>query len=63
MRIWVPSMECLWCLLDLSKQVGLDRGIVKQARTAKAALVTNMVKNMALHGLTVADMLTIAKWS
>ena len=63
LSIWVPSMECLWQMLYLSTKQGLDRGIVRGARTAKAALVDAMTKNMSVTGLTVTDMLLLSKWA
>ena len=56
-------MECLWTMLDLLIRQGLDRGIVRGARTAKAALVDTMIKNMSVTRLTVTDMLLLSKWA
>ena len=50
-------------MLDLSIRQGLDRGIVRGARTAKAALVDIMTQNMSSTGLTVTDMLLLSKWA
>ena len=56
-------MECLWQMLDLSIKQRLDRGIVRGARTAKAALVDNMSQHMSVTGLIVTDMLLLSKWA
>ena len=62
MRVNAPSMHCLFHLLELATEQGLNRGIVRGAYTAQEALIRQIAASMEESGLTVIDMLVLATW-
>ena len=62
MAVYAPSMHCLFHLASLAAQLGVSRGIVRGAYTARDALIEQLADSMLELGLTVPDMLILATW-